>query len=60
MQFILCCKTFLNINKMEEEKYECPECKKKCLESELLEDDYAQYKGFSEELFCPHCKARVD
>jgi DNA-directed RNA polymerase subunit RPC12/RpoP len=45
---------------MEEEKYECPECKKECLESELLEDDYAQYKGFSEELFCPHCKARVD
>jgi uncharacterized protein YbaR (Trm112 family) len=45
---------------MEEEKYECPECKKECLESELLEDDYAQHKGFSEELFCPHCKTIVD
>ena len=45
---------------MEEEKYECPECKKECLESELLEHDYAQHKGFSEELFCPHCKTIVD
>ena len=60
MNYMRCCKTFLTINIMEEEKYKCLECKKECLESELLEDDYAQYKGFSEELFCPHCKARVD
>jgi len=43
----------------ESDKYNCPECKKECLESELLEDDYAQYKGFSEELSCPNCKATV-
>lgn len=43
-----------------EEKYKCTECKKECLESELLEDSYAQFKGFSEELFCPHCKALIE
>jgi len=44
----------------EEETYNCNECKKECLESDLIEDDYAQYKGFSEELFCPNCKSRVE
>jgi len=43
-----------------EDKYNCTECKKEFLESELLEDDYAQYKGFSEELFCPYCKETVE
>ena len=43
-----------------EDKYVCDTCNKECLESELVEDDYAQYKGFSEELFCPSCKAIVE
>jgi hypothetical protein len=43
-----------------EDKYECPNCDKECFESELIEDDYAEHKGFSEELFCPSCKAIVE
>ena len=48
------------IERILEEKYVCDNCDNECLESELLEDDYAQYKGFSEELFCPNCKAIVE
>jgi len=45
---------------MGEEVYNCPHCEKECLETDLLEDDYAHHKGFSEELFCPNCKSIVD
>ena len=34
---------------MDEELYHCTDCNKDCLESNLLEDDYAQYVGFFEE-----------
>ena len=43
-----------------EDKYECPNCDKECFESELIEDDYAEHKGFSEELFCPSCNTIVE
>jgi len=43
-----------------EDIFVCDNCNNECLESELIEDDYAQYKGFSEELFCPNCKAIVE
>lgn len=48
------------IKELEEGKYVCDTCNKECLESELIEDDYAEHKGFSEELFCPNCKAIVE
>ena len=50
----------INIDVVVEEIYNCTGCKKDCLESELIEDDYAKYVGFSEELFCPHCNALVE
>lgn len=44
---------------MEDEIYECEQCGQENLESELEQDDYAQYVGFSEELNCPNCKSVV-
>lgn len=42
------------------ELYQCENCGGISLDSELIGDDYESHKGFSEELFCPHCKTRID
>ena len=43
-----------------EEMFTCEVCSNEFKESELVEDDYAQYKGFSEEHLCPVCDNRID
>ena len=46
---------------MEEEEYIlCDHCGHEFPESELLEDDYSQYKGFSDEFLCPECKNVIE